>query len=101
MDLTKFNTTNISIKQGSLKQEKTNTMITNPEEQIVQSTVNTNIYQKLEFLRTNANFYNKNYFVHDKLSINIFVTYDRLDSQGNIIKEGVADSRDELSEKAP
>lgn len=42
-----------------------------------------NIVQRRDFLRSHSNYHSKTYFIHDKLTINIFVNYEKIDLQGN------------------
>lgn len=42
---------------------------------------------RLENLRANSNFYTKQIYVRDQLTVNVFVNHDKLDLQGKLINE--------------
>ena len=42
-----------------------------------------NIVQRRDFLRANSNYHSKTQFIHDRLTFNMFVNYEKLDLQGN------------------
>ncbi len=58
-----------------------------------------NIVQRLDFLRTHSNYHGKSQFVYDKLTLHMFVSYYKLDLQGNIIHDKKVDPESPLIQK--
>lgn len=44
-----------------------------------------NIVQRRDYFIAHSNYHSKTQFIHDKLTLNMFVNYKKLDLQGNPI----------------
>jgi len=45
------------------------------------------IVQRRDFLRAHSNYLSKTLFIHEKLTLNLFVNYEKLDLQGNPLQD--------------
>ena len=52
-----------------------------------------NIVQRRDFLRAHSNYHSKVHFVYDKLTLNMFVNYEKIDLEGNPIRDKISDEK--------